>query len=46
MNIALPTLVRDLNASFATVQSEVLSYLLVITALLPSAARLGDIAGK
>ena len=46
VNIALPTLVRELHASFATVQWVVLSYLLVITALLPSAARLGDIAGK
>lgn len=46
VNIALPTLVRELNASFATVQWVVLSYLLVITALLPSAARLGDMLGK
>ncbi|MBC8077746.1 MAG: DHA2 family efflux MFS transporter permease subunit [Chloroflexales bacterium] len=46
VNIALPTLVRELKVSFATVQWVVLSYLLVITALLPSAARLGDMVGK
>jgi EmrB/QacA subfamily drug resistance transporter len=46
VNIALPTLVRELQTSFAAVQWVVLSYLLVITALLPSAARLGDMVGK
>ncbi len=33
VNIALPTLVQDLQASFGTVQWVVLSYLLVLTSL-------------
>jgi len=46
VNIVLPTLVQTLNTSFATIQWVVLSYLLVITALVLGAARLGDIFGK
>src|SRR5919199_1890883 len=46
VNIALPTLVKQLNTSFATIQWVVLSYLLIITALVLGAARLGDMFGK
>lgn len=46
VNIALPTLVEQLNTSFAMVQWVVLSYLLVITVLVLGAARLGDMLGK
>src|SRR5690606_40914427 len=46
VNVSLPTLVRALNTDFATVQWVVLSYLLVITTLMLSVARLGDMLGK
>ncbi|MEO8890337.1 MAG: MFS transporter [Coleofasciculaceae cyanobacterium] len=46
VNIVLPTLVKELNTTFATIQWVVLSYLLVITALVLGAARLGDMFGK
>ena len=46
VNVALPTLVQDLETDFATVQWAVLSYLLVITALLIAMGRLGDLVGK
>jgi EmrB/QacA subfamily drug resistance transporter len=46
VNIALPSLVEIFNTSFATIQWVVLSYLLVVTALVLGAARLGDIVGK
>lgn len=46
VNISLPTLVQALDTNFATVQWVVLSYLLVITTLILSVARLGDMVGK
>jgi EmrB/QacA subfamily drug resistance transporter len=46
VNIALPTLVQVLQTDFATIQWVVLSYLLVLTATVLGAARLGDIMGK
>ncbi len=46
VNIVLPTLVETLHTSFSTIQWVVLSYLLVITALVLGAARLGDMFGK
>lgn len=46
VNIALPTLVKEFQTTFATIQWVVLSYLLVVTALVLGAARLGDIFGK
>ena len=46
VNIALPTLVKVFQTSFAMIQWVVLSYLLVITALVLGAARLGDMLGK
>lgn len=46
VNISLPTLVEELDTTFATIQWVVLSYLLVITSLMLSVARLGDMFGK
>ncbi len=46
VNIALPTLVKIFHTRFTTIQWVVLSYLLVINALVLSAARLGDMIGK
>lgn len=46
VNIALPTLVRDFKTSFSMIQWVVLSYLIVINALVLGAARLGDMFGK
>ncbi len=46
VNIALPILVRELRTDFATVQWVGLSYVLVVTALVLGAARLGDMIGK
>jgi EmrB/QacA subfamily drug resistance transporter len=46
VNVALPTLVRDLNTEFAIVQWVVLAYLLTLATLLLSMGRLGDMIGK
>jgi EmrB/QacA subfamily drug resistance transporter len=46
VNVALPTLVQDLDADFATVQWVVLAYLLTLATLLLSMGRLGDMVGK
>lgn len=46
VNVALPTLVRQLGAGFATVQWIVLGYLLTLTTLLLSIGRLADMIGK
>ena len=46
VNVALPTLVGDLNTDFATVQWVVLAYLLTMSTLLLSVGRLADIRGK
>lgn len=46
VNIALPTLIEVFQTTFTTIQWIVLSYLLVITALVLGAARLGDMIGK
>ncbi len=46
VNVALPTLVRELGADFATVQWVVLAYLLTLATLLLSMGRLGDMVGK
>ena len=45
-NVALPALAQAFNASFQEVQWVVLAYLLVITTLIVSAGRLGDITGR
>ena len=46
VNVALPTLTKDLKTDFPTIQWVVLSYLLVVATLLPGAARLGDLYDK
>lgn len=46
VNVALPTLVSDLNTDFATVQWVVLAYLATLATLLLSMGRLGDMLGK
>jgi EmrB/QacA subfamily drug resistance transporter len=46
VNVALPTLVRDLDSNFATIQWVVLAYLLTLSTLLPGMGRLGDMIGK
>jgi EmrB/QacA subfamily drug resistance transporter len=46
VNISLPTLEKDLNAGFTTIQWVVLAYLLTITVLLLGIGRLADIIGK
>lgn len=46
VNVALPTLVKELGTDFATVQWVMVSYLLVVTSLMLSASRLGDMLGK
>lgn len=45
-NVALPTLAKAFSASFQDVQWVVLAYLLVITTLIVSVRRLGDIVGR
>lgn len=45
-NVSLPTLARELHASFQQVQWVVLAYLLAITALIVTAGRLGDLVGR
>ncbi len=46
VNVALPTLVKELGTTFATVQWVVLAYLLAISTLILSMGRLGDMIGK
>ena len=46
VNVALPTLVRELGADFPTVQWVVLGYLLTQATLILSMGRLGDMIGK
>ena len=46
VNVALPTLVTAFGTTFATIQWVVLAYLLIATALVLAAARIGDIYGK
>ncbi|MES2942872.1 MAG: MFS transporter [Pseudomonadota bacterium] len=45
-NVALPTLAQVFGASFQQLQWLVLAYLLVITSLIVSVGRLGDIVGR
>lgn len=45
-NVALPTLMPALDASFQEVQWIVLAYLLAVTTLVVGAGRLGDIVGR
>ncbi|MBF0475781.1 MAG: MFS transporter, partial [Deltaproteobacteria bacterium] len=46
VNVALPTLIRQLHTDFATIQWVILSYVLVITSLMLGVGRLGDILGR
>lgn len=46
VNVALPTLVEVFQAEFYLVEWVVLSYLLVVTTLMLSVGRLGDMIGK
>jgi len=46
VNISLPTLIEYFDTSFATIQWVVLSYGLVVTSLILSFARLGDMRNK
>jgi EmrB/QacA subfamily drug resistance transporter len=46
VNVALPTLARELRAPFAAVQWVVLAYLLVLVTLMMAAGRLADVYGK
>lgn len=46
VNVALPTLVRELNTDFPTVQWVVLGYLLTQATLMLSIGRMGDMIGK
>lgn len=45
-NVALPSLADAFNASFQAVQWVVIIYLIVITALIVGAGRLGDLVGR
>ncbi len=45
-NVALPAMAQAFTASFQAVQWIVLTYLLVITTLIVSAGRLGDLVGR
>ena len=46
VNVALPTLVRELNSDFSIIQWVVLVYLLTISTTILSVGRLGDMLGK
>ncbi len=46
VSVSLPTLVRDMGTDFVTIQWVILGYVLVVTSLTLSFARLGDIKGK
>ncbi|MBN8914394.1 MAG: MFS transporter [Rhizobiales bacterium] len=46
INVALPTLVKSLGVDFGAVQWMVVSYLLVVTALIVGVGRFGDQLGK
>lgn len=46
INVALPTLVKDLGVDFGSVQWVVVSYLLVVTSLIVGVGRFGDQLGK
>ncbi len=46
VNVSLPTLVNSLRTDFATIQWVILGYVLVVTSMTLSMARLGDMLGK
>ena len=46
VSVGLPTMIKSLKTSFASAEWFVLAYLLVLTALITAAGRLGDMIGK
>ena len=46
VNVAMPTMVRELHSNFPTVQWVVLGYLLTLALLLPLVGRVADMYGK
>jgi EmrB/QacA subfamily drug resistance transporter len=46
VNVALPTMAKDLDTTFAAVQWVVVAYLLTLATLVLSVGRLGDMLGK
>lgn len=46
INVSLPTMVKALQTTFATIQWIILAYLLVLTSLVLGVARLGDMFSK
>ncbi|MDN3580502.1 MFS transporter [Mucilaginibacter flavus] len=46
VSVGLPTMIKTLKTTFASAQWFVLAYLLVLTALITVAGRIGDIVGK
>lgn len=46
VQVALPTLKRELNTNYATVQWVIVSYLLVLSSMMLGVARLADMIGK
>lgn len=46
VNVALPTLAKELNVEFSTVEWVVLAYLLTVTTLILGVGRLADMIGK
>lgn len=46
VSVGLPTMIKSLKTSFASAQWFVLVYLLVLTAFITAAGRLGDMVGK
>ena len=46
VNVSLPTLVEELHTSLAMIEWVILAYLLVVTSLILTMARLGDMFGK
>lgn len=46
VNIALPTIIKDMHTSFESAQWIVLGYMLVVTSLIVGVGRLGDLWGK
>src|SRR5674536_112472 len=44
--IALPSIMKDLNASMAVVTWTIMGYMLVMTILVPSIGRMADMVGR
>ena len=46
VNVSLPTLVQQLHTEFGTIQWVIIGYVLVITSMMMTAARLADMIQK